>query len=59
MFSDLGRTLQSVLNDGLHLLREKAAFQIVVRLVCREKILSKRHFQKRPLNFLPDLLKVF
>ncbi|XP_068276296.1 serine/threonine-protein kinase VRK3-like isoform X2 [Nyctibius grandis] len=33
VFSDLGRTLQSVLSDGLHVLREKAAFQIVVRLV--------------------------
>ncbi|KAM6378933.1 serine/threonine-protein kinase VRK3 [Pluvialis apricaria] len=39
VFSDLGRTLQSVLNDGLHLLREKAAFQIVVRLLdCLEYI---------------------
>ncbi|KAM9261323.1 LOW QUALITY PROTEIN: serine/threonine-protein kinase VRK3 [Cariama cristata] len=39
VFSDLGRTLQSVLTDGLHLLREKAAFQIVVRLLdCLEYI---------------------
>uniref|UniRef100_A0A8C4XUA2 VRK serine/threonine kinase 3 n=1 Tax=Falco tinnunculus TaxID=100819 RepID=A0A8C4XUA2_FALTI len=39
VFSDLGRTLQSVLNDGLHLLKEKAAFQIVVRLLdCLEYI---------------------
>ncbi|KAM9372425.1 serine/threonine-protein kinase VRK3 [Phaethornis superciliosus] len=39
VFSDLGRTLQSVLNDGLHLLREKAAFQIVVRMLdCLEYI---------------------
>ncbi|XP_064318297.1 inactive serine/threonine-protein kinase VRK3 isoform X1 [Phalacrocorax carbo] len=39
VFSDLGRTLQSVLNDGLYLLREKAAFQIVVRLLdCLEYI---------------------
>ncbi|XP_042654581.1 inactive serine/threonine-protein kinase VRK3 isoform X3 [Tyto alba] len=39
VFSDLGRTLQSVLNDGLQLLREKAAFQIVVRLLdCLEYI---------------------
>ncbi|PKK21852.1 vaccinia related kinase 3 [Columba livia] len=39
VFSDLGRTLQSVLNDGLHVLREKAAFQIVVRLLdCLEYI---------------------
>ncbi|XP_075021871.1 serine/threonine-protein kinase VRK3 isoform X2 [Calonectris borealis] len=39
VFCDLGRTLQSVLNDGLHLLREKAAFQIVVRLLdCLEYI---------------------
>ncbi|XP_019327427.1 PREDICTED: LOW QUALITY PROTEIN: inactive serine/threonine-protein kinase VRK3 [Aptenodytes forsteri] len=39
VFSDLGRTLQSVLNDSLHLLREKAAFQIVVRLLdCLEYI---------------------
>ncbi|NWH44933.1 VRK3 kinase, partial [Fregata magnificens] len=39
VFSDLGRTLQSVLNDGLHLLREKAAFQIAVRLLdCLEYI---------------------
>ncbi|XP_050762172.1 inactive serine/threonine-protein kinase VRK3 [Gymnogyps californianus] len=39
VFSDLGRTLQSVLNDGLHLLREKAAFQIIVRLLdCLEYI---------------------
>ncbi|NXT83023.1 VRK3 kinase, partial [Zapornia atra] len=33
VFSDLGRTLQSVLGDGLHVLREKAAFQIAVRLL--------------------------
>ncbi|NXX96235.1 VRK3 kinase, partial [Centropus bengalensis] len=39
VFPDLGRTLQSVLNDGLQLLREKAAFQIVVRLLdCLEYI---------------------
>ncbi|KFZ49188.1 Inactive serine/threonine-protein kinase VRK3, partial [Podiceps cristatus] len=39
VFSDLGRTLQAVLNDGLHLLGEKAAFQIVVRLLdCLEYI---------------------
>ncbi|XP_010115557.1 PREDICTED: inactive serine/threonine-protein kinase VRK3, partial [Chlamydotis macqueenii] len=39
VFCDLGRTLQSVLNDGLHVLREKAAFQIVVRLLdCLEYI---------------------
>uniref|UniRef100_A0A8C3KQ30 VRK serine/threonine kinase 3 n=1 Tax=Calidris pygmaea TaxID=425635 RepID=A0A8C3KQ30_9CHAR len=39
VFSDLGRTLQSVLNDGLYQLREKAAFQIVVRLLdCLEYI---------------------
>ncbi|NWR67622.1 VRK3 kinase, partial [Bucorvus abyssinicus] len=39
VFSDLGRTLQSVLSDGLHLLREKAAFQITVRLLdCLEYI---------------------
>ncbi|KAM6346080.1 LOW QUALITY PROTEIN: serine/threonine-protein kinase VRK3-like [Podargus strigoides] len=38
VFSDSG-TLQSVLNDGLHLLREKAAFQIVIRLLdCLEYI---------------------
>ncbi|NWU90817.1 VRK3 kinase, partial [Upupa epops] len=39
VFSDLGRSLQSVLSDGLHLLREKAAFQIAVRLLdCLEYI---------------------
>ncbi|XP_056191992.1 inactive serine/threonine-protein kinase VRK3 [Falco biarmicus] len=39
VFSDLGQTLQSVLNDGLHVLKEKAAFQIVVRLLdCLEYI---------------------
>ncbi|KFP27980.1 Inactive serine/threonine-protein kinase VRK3, partial [Colius striatus] len=39
VFSDLGRTLQSVLDDGLQLLREKAAFQLVVRVVyCLEYI---------------------
>ncbi|XP_027549484.1 inactive serine/threonine-protein kinase VRK3 [Neopelma chrysocephalum] len=39
VFSDLGRTLQSVLSDGLNLLREKAAFQIAVRLLdCLEYI---------------------
>ncbi|KFU95232.1 Inactive serine/threonine-protein kinase VRK3, partial [Chaetura pelagica] len=39
VFSDLGRTLQSVLNDGLDLLKEKAAFQIAVRLLdCLEYI---------------------
>ncbi|XP_064528522.1 serine/threonine-protein kinase VRK3 isoform X3 [Pseudopipra pipra] len=39
VFSDSGRTLQSVLSDGLNLLREKAAFQIAVRLLdCLEYI---------------------
>ncbi|KAJ7413675.1 Inactive serine/threonine-protein kinase VRK3 [Willisornis vidua] len=39
VFSDLGRTLQSVLSDGLNVLREKAAFQIAVRLLdCLEFI---------------------
>ncbi|NXA15410.1 VRK3 kinase, partial [Sapayoa aenigma] len=39
VFSDLGRTLQSVLGDGLNLLREKAAFQITVRLLdCLEYV---------------------
>ncbi|NXK31228.1 VRK3 kinase, partial [Piprites chloris] len=39
VFSDLGRTLQSVLSDGLNLLREKAAFQVAVRLLdCLEYI---------------------
>ncbi|NXP46828.1 VRK3 kinase, partial [Heliornis fulica] len=33
VFSDLGRTLQSVLNDGLHVLKEKVAFQVAVRLL--------------------------
>ncbi|NXJ12381.1 VRK3 kinase, partial [Odontophorus gujanensis] len=32
VFSDLGRSLQSILNDGVHL-NEKAAFQIAVRLL--------------------------
>ncbi|XP_052535620.1 inactive serine/threonine-protein kinase VRK3 [Tympanuchus pallidicinctus] len=32
VFSDLGRSLQSILNDNLHL-NEKAAFQIAVRLL--------------------------
>ncbi|POI22158.1 hypothetical protein CIB84_014095, partial [Bambusicola thoracicus] len=32
VFSDLGRSLQSILNDNLHL-SEKAAFQIAVRLL--------------------------
>ncbi|OXB70868.1 UNVERIFIED_CONTAM: hypothetical protein H355_014757 [Colinus virginianus] len=32
VFSDLGRSLQSILNDGLHL-NEKATFQIAVRLL--------------------------
>lgn len=50
MFSDLGRSLQSVLSDGLHLLREKAAFQIAVRVVCGEPILPKGLFQKRLLT---------
>ncbi|XP_069726360.1 serine/threonine-protein kinase VRK3 [Phaenicophaeus curvirostris] len=39
VFPELGRTLQSVLNDGFQLLREKAAFQIMVRLLdCLEYI---------------------
>ncbi|XP_025934964.1 inactive serine/threonine-protein kinase VRK3, partial [Apteryx rowi] len=39
VFPDLGRTLQSILDDGLNLLREKAAFQIAVRLLdCLEYI---------------------
>ncbi|XP_068764290.1 serine/threonine-protein kinase VRK3 isoform X2 [Struthio camelus] len=39
VFPDLGRTLQSILDDGLNLLREKAAFQIAVRLLdCLEFI---------------------
>uniref|UniRef100_A0A674GN43 VRK serine/threonine kinase 3 n=1 Tax=Taeniopygia guttata TaxID=59729 RepID=A0A674GN43_TAEGU len=39
VFSDLGRSLQSVLSDGLHLLREKAAFQIAIRVLdCLEYI---------------------
>ncbi|NXK92374.1 VRK3 kinase, partial [Formicarius rufipectus] len=39
VFSDLGRTLQSVLSDGLNQLREKATFQIAVRLLdCLEFI---------------------
>lgn len=58
MFSDLGRTLQSILNDGLHLLREKAAFQLVVRLVGREPVLPKT-FSEETYNFLLDLSKVF
>ncbi|NXA37460.1 VRK3 kinase, partial [Eudromia elegans] len=33
VFPDLGRTLQSILDDGLNLLKEKAAFQIAVRLL--------------------------
>ncbi|NXE99618.1 VRK3 kinase, partial [Menura novaehollandiae] len=44
VFSDLGRSLQSVLSDGLHLLREKAAFQIAVRLLdCLEYIHEKEY----------------
>ncbi|XP_062443911.1 inactive serine/threonine-protein kinase VRK3 [Rhea pennata] len=39
VFPDLGRTLQSILDDGLNLLKEKAAFQIAVRLLdCLEYI---------------------
>ncbi|XP_053936662.1 inactive serine/threonine-protein kinase VRK3 isoform X2 [Cuculus canorus] len=39
VFPDLGRTLQSVLNDSFQPLREKAAFQIMVRLLdCLEYI---------------------
>ncbi|NXA54468.1 VRK3 kinase, partial [Nothocercus julius] len=39
VFPDLGRTLQSILDDGLNLLREKTAFQIAVRLLdCLEYI---------------------
>ncbi|KAM4891813.1 serine/threonine-protein kinase VRK3 [Sylvia borin] len=39
VFSDLGRSLQSVLSDGLHLLREKATFQIAIRVLdCLEYI---------------------
>ncbi|RMC17906.1 hypothetical protein DUI87_05575 [Hirundo rustica rustica] len=39
VFSDLGRSLQSVLSDGLHLLKEKAAFQIAIRVLdCLEYI---------------------
>ncbi|XP_062359276.1 inactive serine/threonine-protein kinase VRK3 [Cinclus cinclus] len=39
VFFDLGRSLQSVLSDGLHLLREKVAFQIAVRVLdCLEYI---------------------
>ncbi|NWH78044.1 VRK3 kinase, partial [Piaya cayana] len=39
VFPELGRTLQSVLNDGFQPLREKAAFQIMVRLLdCLEYI---------------------
>uniref|UniRef100_A0A8C3D9N1 VRK serine/threonine kinase 3 n=2 Tax=Corvus moneduloides TaxID=1196302 RepID=A0A8C3D9N1_CORMO len=39
VFSDLGRSLQLVLSDGLHLLREKAAFQIAIRVLdCLEYI---------------------
>uniref|UniRef100_A0A8D0GC97 Protein kinase domain-containing protein n=1 Tax=Sphenodon punctatus TaxID=8508 RepID=A0A8D0GC97_SPHPU len=33
VFSDLGRSLQSILDDGTNLLTEKAAFQIAIRLV--------------------------
>ncbi|XP_064009206.1 inactive serine/threonine-protein kinase VRK3 isoform X3 [Pogoniulus pusillus] len=44
VFSDLGRTLQSVLSDGLHLLKEKAAFQLAVRLLdCLEYIHEKEY----------------
>ncbi|NXH16705.1 VRK3 kinase, partial [Bucco capensis] len=44
VFSDFGRTLQSVLNDGSHLLKEKAAFQIAVRLLdCLEYIHEKEY----------------
>lgn len=50
VFSDLGRTLHSILNDGVRL-NEKAAFQIVVRLVRREPILSERLVQKRHTTF--------
>lgn len=50
MFSELGRSLQSVLSDGLHLLREKAAFQIAIRVVCGEPVLPKRFLQKRLLT---------
>lgn len=50
VFSELGRSLQSVLSDGLHLLREKAAFQIAIRVVCGEPVLPKRFLQKRLLT---------
>ena len=46
LFSDLGPSLQAVLNDGLHL-NEKAAFQIAVRLAQREATLSKRRPTRR------------